>query len=89
MLDSTVPGQPFVPLSYSAGNPLTGTWSFRARVQDANGAWSDFSDEVQVNAVLPIVTKSVSGQTVPPAGALGDWFTASAVKTWSIPLWIP
>ena len=49
-------------------------------------------ETVPVNVILPIlpiVTKTVSGQTVPPAGALGDWFTASPVQSFSIPMWVP
>jgi hypothetical protein len=89
MLGDTVPGEPLVPASFLQGNALTGVWLFRARLQDSNGGWSDFSEEVPVNVVLPLVTKTVSGQTVPPAGALGDWFTASPVQSFSIPLWVP
>lgn len=89
MLGTTAPGQPLVPASFAAGNPLTGTWSFRARVQDSSGVWSDFSPEVPVQVVLPITTRTVLGQTVPPAGPLGDWFTASPMQAFSVPLWIP
>jgi hypothetical protein len=89
MLGETVPGQPLVPLSFQQGTPAVGSWRFRARVKDANGGYSDFSDEVLVNVVLPLVTKTLSGQTVPPAGPLGDWFTASRVQSFSIPLWVP
>ncbi len=89
MLDSTAPGMPLVPLSYQQGNPLVGAWTFRARVQDSNDQWSDFSSEVTVQAILPVTTKTVSGQTVPPAGPLGDWFTASPVQNFPIQLWIP
>ncbi len=89
MLGTTVPGQPLVPASFASGNPQTGPWSFRARVQDSAGAWSDFSPEVPVQVILPMTTRTVSGQTVPPAGALGDWFTASPVQPFQVPLWIP
>lgn len=89
MLGGTAPGQPLVPLSYYNGNPQTGTWSFRARVQDAGGTWSDFSPEVPVNVVLPITSRTLSGQTVPPAGPLGDWFTASPVQSYSFQFWVP
>lgn len=89
MLGATAPGQPLVPLSYYQGNPLTGPWSFRARVQDAAGAWSEFSPEVPVNVVLPITSRTLSGQTVPPAGALGEWFTASPVQSYTFQFWVP
>lgn len=89
MLGAAAPNQPLVPASYAAGAPQVGGWSFRARVQDANGAWSDFSPEVPVEVVLPIVTRTVSGQTVPPAGELGKWFTASPVQAFPVQLWIP
>jgi hypothetical protein len=89
MLGDTAPGQPLVPASFVDGTPQTGQWMFRARVQDANGEWSEFSPEVPVEAVLPITTKVVSGQTVPPAGELGNWFTASRVQSFSFALWIP
>lgn len=88
-LGAAVPGQPLVPLSYQEGNPQTGQWSFRARVQDSNGTWSDFCPEVPVSVILPITSKTVSGQTVPPAGDLGAWFTASPVRTFSFQFWIP
>lgn len=89
MLGAAAPGQPLVPASFLDGNPQTGQWLFRARVQDANGEWSEFSPEVPVQVILPVTTKVVSGQTVPPAGALGDWFTASPIQNFSFPLWIP
>jgi uncharacterized protein YaiE (UPF0345 family) len=89
MLGDTVPGQPLVPASFQQGAPLTGLWTFRARVQDANGDWSDFSPVVQVTVVLPVASKTVSGQTVPPAGELGNWFTASAVQSYTLQFWIP
>lgn len=89
MLDSTVPDKPLVPASYEAGAPLTGEWRFRARVQDAGGTWSAFSAEIPVEVVLPIATKSVSGQTVPPPGPVGDWFTPSPVQTFTLQFWIP
>ena len=88
-LGDTAPGQPLVPLSYQQGSPQTGQWLFRARVQDASGAWSEYSSEVPVQVILPMVTKTVSGQTVPPAGELGNWFTASAVQDFSLQLWVP
>lgn len=88
-LGESVPDQPLVPLSFQQGTPLTGTWLFRARVQDSLGEWSEFSPEVSVDVVLPITTKTLSGQTVPPSGDLGAWFTASPIKTYSFPLWIP
>jgi hypothetical protein len=89
MLGEAAPGQPLVPASFVDGTPQTGQWAFRARVQDANGEWSDFSAEVPVEVILPITNKVVSGQTVPPAGELGNWFTASPVQSFSFPLWIP
>ncbi|PTX98466.1 hypothetical protein DB354_04145 [Opitutus sp. ER46] len=89
MLGETAPGQPLVPLSFQQGAPLTGPWAFRARVQDAAQVWSDPCPEISVNVILPVVTKTLSGQTVPPAGELGQWFTASPLKEFTIPLWIP
>jgi hypothetical protein len=89
MLGRAAPGQPLVPASFAAGSPQTGEWRFRARVQDANGEWSEFSPEVPVQVVLPVVTRTVSGQTVPPAGELGKWFTASSEENFSLQLWIP
>ncbi len=88
-LGGTVPGEPLVPLSFQQGAPDIGPWLFRARIEDDGGVWSDFSSEVPVNVVLPVVTKTLSGQTVPPAGDLGNWFTASPVKNFSMQLWIP
>lgn len=89
MLDTPSPGNPLMPVSYANGTSLTGVWRFRARLQDTTGEWSAFSNEVEVSAVLPIATKTVRGQTVPPAGAAGAWFTASPVKDFSIQFWIP
>jgi hypothetical protein len=88
-LGDSAPGQPLVPLSYYEGKPQTGPWSFRARVQDTNSVWSEFSPEVLVNVILPVSSKTVSGQTVPPAGELGAWFTASPVQTFTLQFWIP
>lgn len=89
MLDKAAPTNPLMPNSYADGAPLTGTWMFRARIQSSNGEWGDFSPEVPVSVILPISTKAVAGQTVPPAGDLGKWFTASPVQTYSVQIWIP
>ncbi|HVU32669.1 MAG TPA: MBG domain-containing protein [Opitutaceae bacterium] len=89
MLGTTAPDHPLVPTSFQQGAPLIGQWQFRARISDAGGTWSEFSPEIPVQVILPMTTRTVSGQTVPPAGALGDWFSPSSVKTFSVPLWIP
>jgi trimeric autotransporter adhesin len=88
-LGEVVADQPLVPLSYQQGAPLTGDWYFRVRSQNTMGAWSDWSNEVKVNVVLPLVTKTTSGKTVPPPGPLGDWFTESTVGNYTIKMWIP
>ena len=89
MLGNASPDQPLVPLSYQQGSPQTGQWLFRARVQDAADVWGDYSSEVPVNVILPVISKTISGQTVPPAGELGNWFTASSVQNYTLQFWIP
>lgn len=88
-LGEVVPGEPLIPASFKAGTPDTGVWHFRARAEDSTGTWSDYSPEVPVNVLLPVVSRSVSGQTVPPVGPTGDWFTASSVTNFSFVFWIP
>ncbi len=89
MLGDVVPGEPWVPATFRAGSADTGVWRFRARAQDARGTWSEYSEELPVNVLLPIASRTVTGQTVPPVGPTGDWFTASPVANFSFSLWIP
>jgi hypothetical protein len=88
-LGTVVPEQPLVPESWARGRALTGTWKFRARVCDLAGVWSAWSSELPVQVVLPLVTRSETLQTLPPAGEEGDWFTASEPKTFNLALWVP
>jgi len=80
---------PLVPLSYQQGSPLTGTWHFRARAQDSDGRWSDWTPELPVRVLLPLMSRSEQVQTLPPAGAQGSWFKASEVKEFEFQLWVP
>jgi len=80
---------PLVPLSFQKGSPLTGIWRFRARAQDADGRWSDWTAELPVRVQLPLVARSEQLQTLPPAGAQGAWFKASEPKTFEFQVWVP
>jgi hypothetical protein len=88
-LDTAFAAAALVPQSYVQGNPKTGVWQLRARTQDSSGTWSDWSNVVAVTVDLPLTTKAVSAQTLPPAGPIGGWFTASDQTTFNLPVWIP
>jgi hypothetical protein len=88
-LDTASAAAALVPQSYVQGNPKTGVWQLRARTQDSSGTWSDWSNVVAVTVDLPLTTKAVSAQTLPPAGPIGGWFTASDQTTFNLPVWIP
>lgn len=88
-LGGSVAEQPLIPLSFQQGNPHTGPWHFRARVRDTTGSWSAWSADVPVQVVLPLASASETLRTVPPAGGMGEWFTASNPKTFTVPMWIP
>jgi hypothetical protein len=80
---------PLVPLSFQKGVPLTGVWRFRARVQDVDGRWSDWTAELPVRVQLPLVAHSEQLQTLPPAGTQGAWFKASETKNFEFQVWVP
>jgi len=80
---------PLVPLSFQMGAPLTGLWLFRARAQDVDGRWSDWTAELPVRVQLPLVARSEQLQTLPPVGAQGAWFKASEPKTFEFQVWVP
>lgn len=89
MLGTTLPDQPLVPTSYVNGPVLTGNWQFRARVQDTDGRWSTYTTNVPVVVKIPLGTKEITMQTVPPAGAVGAWFSASKAVQTTVKYWIP
>ena len=80
---------PLVPQSVRDGHPLSGTWLLRARARDTMGHWSAWTEELSLLVELPIVVKSETLQSLPPAGAAANWFEASQPKTFNIKLWIP
>ncbi len=88
-LDTGSVAAPLVPQSYVQGNPKTGVWQLRARTQDSSGSWSDWSNVVAVTVDLPLITKAIPAQSLPPAGPIGGWFTASDQTTFNLPVWIP
>jgi len=88
-LDSGSAAAALVPQSYAQGHPKTGVWQLRARTQDSSGTWSDWSNIVAVTVDLPLTTKTVTAQSLPPAGPIGGWFTASDQATFNLPVWIP
>jgi uncharacterized repeat protein (TIGR02543 family) len=88
-LDTGSAAAALVPQSYVQGNPKTGVWQLRARTQDSSGTWSDWSNVVSVTVDLPLTTAAVPAQTLPPAGPIGGWFTASDQTTFKLPVWIP
>ena len=64
-------------------------WTFRANITNQMGQ-KIYSERVKVDVVLPIKTKTVQGQTLPPAqGSDGGngWFTASPSKDYSFAIW--
>jgi hypothetical protein len=88
-LGEVAPGAPLIPLSYAQGSPATGTWRFRARVQDSDGSWSQWTLGPDLDVQLPIALVSETLQTLPPAGPEGKWYTSSDPKTFVIKKWIP
>jgi uncharacterized protein YaiE (UPF0345 family) len=88
-LDTASAAAALVPQSYAQGSPKTGVWQLRARTQDSSGTWSDWSNIVAVTVDLPLTTKTVPAQSLPPAGPIGGWFTASDQTTFNLPVWIP
>jgi hypothetical protein len=88
-LDTGSAASSLVPQSYAAGNPKTGVWQLRARTQDSSGTWSGWSNVVAVTVGLPLTSKAIPAQSLPPAGPIGGWFTASDQTTFNLPVWIP
>ena len=88
-LDTASAAAALVPQSYVQGNPKTGVWQLRARTQDSSGTWSDWSNVMAVTVDLPLTTAAIPAQSLPPAGPIGGWFTASDQTTFNLPVWIP
>lgn len=76
--------KPLVPLDPK----LAGTWQIRARVRNTLGTWSAWSPAQSLNVLLPLKSTAVLGRTLPPVQD-AEWFTASAMKTYSFQVWVP
>ena len=88
-LDTASTAAALVPQSYAQGNPKTGVWQLRARPQDSSGTLSDWSNIVAVTVDLPLTTAAIPAQSLPPAGPIGGWFTASDQTNFNLTVWIP
>lgn len=67
---------------------LVGTWTIRARLSDATGAWSPWAFEQPLHVVYPVKDVTLTGRTLPPVEDAA-WFTASPEKQYLTQVLVP
>lgn len=67
---------------------LVGTWTIRARLSDATGAWSPWAFEQPLHVVYPVKDVTLTGRTLPPVEDAA-WFTVSPEKQYLTQVLVP